>query len=166
MTESPQDKDIQPWYKQFWPWFLIALPGSVVIAGLITLWISIENSHQMVTGDYFKKGLAINETKERQHEAARLGLSFQLTLSNKQLTIDAPVGFDEPLLYLFVQHPARADRDFTLVLNKVAPNTYQVDAAQLASFNYRLKLWSPKDTWEIRQRWHPMQDPSVTLSAE
>ncbi|MFT7320700.1 FixH family protein, partial [Congregibacter sp.] len=30
----------EPWYQQFWPWFLIALPGSVVIAGLSTLYIA------------------------------------------------------------------------------------------------------------------------------
>ncbi len=28
---------ITPWYKQFWPWFLIALPASVVVASLITV---------------------------------------------------------------------------------------------------------------------------------
>lgn len=33
-----------PWYKQFWPWFLIALPGSVVIASLFTISLAVENA--------------------------------------------------------------------------------------------------------------------------
>jgi hypothetical protein len=31
-----------PWYKQFWPWILIALPASAVIACAITLWLVLQ----------------------------------------------------------------------------------------------------------------------------
>ncbi|NND59665.1 MAG: hypothetical protein HKN49_05295 [Gammaproteobacteria bacterium] len=31
-----------PWYRQFWPWFVIALPATVVIASMITIWLAIE----------------------------------------------------------------------------------------------------------------------------
>ena len=27
------ERDTQPWYKYFWPWFIIALPASAVVAG-------------------------------------------------------------------------------------------------------------------------------------
>ena len=37
-----------PWYKQFWPWFIIALPASAVIASFITLWLAISNPDPMV----------------------------------------------------------------------------------------------------------------------
>jgi len=40
-----------PWYKQFWPWFIIALPASAVIASFITLWIAISNPDQLVVDD-------------------------------------------------------------------------------------------------------------------
>ncbi len=40
-----------PWYKQFWPWFIIALPASVVVASFITLWIAISNPDQLVVDD-------------------------------------------------------------------------------------------------------------------
>ncbi len=33
--------DTQPWFRQFWPWFIIALPAAAVIAGFTTLWIAI-----------------------------------------------------------------------------------------------------------------------------
>lgn len=43
-----------PWYKQFWPWFIIALPASVVIASFFTLWLAISNPDQLVLdeGEY------------------------------------------------------------------------------------------------------------------
>ena len=35
-----RDLDTTPWYRQFWPWFLIVLPGSVVVAALTTVYIA------------------------------------------------------------------------------------------------------------------------------
>lgn len=40
-----------PWYRQFWPWFIIALPASAVIASFITLWLAISNPVQLVVDD-------------------------------------------------------------------------------------------------------------------
>lgn len=41
----------QPWYRQFWPWFIIALPASAVVAGLLALWIAISNPDYLVIDD-------------------------------------------------------------------------------------------------------------------
>ena len=41
----------QPWYRQFWPWFIIALPASAVIASFFTLWLAISNPDQLVVSD-------------------------------------------------------------------------------------------------------------------
>ena len=37
-----------PWYKQFWPWFIIALPASVVVASFYTLWLAISHPDPLV----------------------------------------------------------------------------------------------------------------------
>lgn len=44
MSSIQNDSDTKPWYKQFWPWFLISLPGSVVIASMFTISIAVENA--------------------------------------------------------------------------------------------------------------------------
>lgn len=41
----------QPWYRQFWPWFIIALPASAVIASFFTLWLAVSNPDQLVVSD-------------------------------------------------------------------------------------------------------------------
>ena len=38
-----------PWYKQFWPWFLIALPASAVIASLYTVSLAVRTTDSLVT---------------------------------------------------------------------------------------------------------------------
>ena len=52
--------DDKPWFKQFWPWFLIILPGTVVIASLATVIIAFKGADDVVSKDYYKEGLAIN----------------------------------------------------------------------------------------------------------
>jgi hypothetical protein len=40
-----------PWYKQFWPWFIIALPATAVIASFITLYLAISRPDYIVVED-------------------------------------------------------------------------------------------------------------------
>jgi len=42
---------VESWYKQFWPWFLIALPGSVVIASMFTITLAVQNAPIIVQKD-------------------------------------------------------------------------------------------------------------------
>jgi hypothetical protein len=43
--------DTLPWYRQFWPWFLIALPASTVLACMVTIWLAVTNPDAIVTAD-------------------------------------------------------------------------------------------------------------------
>jgi FixH len=40
-----------PWYQQFWPWLLIALPASAVLACAVTVWLIIKNPEREVALD-------------------------------------------------------------------------------------------------------------------
>lgn len=40
--------DTKPWYRQFWPWFLIALPLTSVIGSFVTLWIAVTNADEVL----------------------------------------------------------------------------------------------------------------------
>lgn len=40
-----------PWYRQFWPWFIIALPAAAVAGGLLTLWIAMSNPDYLVVDE-------------------------------------------------------------------------------------------------------------------
>ena len=48
---DPVSGEILPWYKQFWPWFIIALPASVVVASFFTLWLAISNPDHLVVDE-------------------------------------------------------------------------------------------------------------------
>lgn len=38
----------RPWYREPWPWVAIAIPGSAVIMGFITLYLAITNPDPVI----------------------------------------------------------------------------------------------------------------------
>lgn len=108
------------WYKQFWPWFLIFLPGSVVVASIITLVISMQDADSLVSDDYYKQGKLINKNLTKIEHAKKIGLTggllikrdvLQLNVSTKAQSINFP-----PVLKMHFVHPTTADKDVSITL--------------------------------------------------
>jgi hypothetical protein len=49
MTTSPAAHP--PWYRQFWPWFLILIPSLAVIGGFVTLWLALSHPETLVVDE-------------------------------------------------------------------------------------------------------------------
>lgn len=131
------DQDTTPWYRQFWPWFLIALPGSVVIISFHLLYTAYKHSDDLVVDQYYKVGLAINRQLELKERAEELELAAQFTISHTQVTIRLAGQVTAEALELTFSHPMEADRDFSIPLQRVGPGIYN---GQL--------------TAAIAERWH------------
>ncbi|MEM7209241.1 MAG: FixH family protein [Pseudomonadota bacterium] len=58
---SLDNRDTTPWYKQFWPWAIIAIPATTVVACIIMITLAIKTDDGLVSGDYYREGLTINE---------------------------------------------------------------------------------------------------------
>lgn len=118
----------KPWYKQFWPWFLMCIPFSVVIAMVITLSIASNyGDNPMVVDNYYKKGRGINTQVEKVQEAQRRGISFALVQNQQTLTLTYKSGAPKELTALKVQfyHTTLAERDFELVLTADAQGSFR-----------------------------------------
>lgn len=121
MSVSVPNKSILvPWYKQGWPWFLIALPATAVVAGFITLAIAIETFDGLVVDDYYKEGRAIVQTIGRSERAMDLGLSAQMKIRPDSLRVDLSAAKLENLpesIRLTISHPTRGGSDQELLLS-------------------------------------------------
>lgn len=118
-------EDTLPWYQQFWPWFIMALPASVVVAGLTTLYIANRYSDDLVVDEYYKNGLAINRQLEKKQRAAELGIGASLQLSAQSISVQMSGPMNVGSLRLFLSHPLESDQDFQITLKRVAEGTYQ-----------------------------------------
>ncbi|EED36396.1 conserved hypothetical protein [Luminiphilus syltensis NOR5-1B] len=122
-----------PWYRQFWPWFLILLPATAVVASIYTMIIAAHGADDLVVDDYYKNGLAINRQLTRQQEAKTMGISATLQTEGRDVSIRIPERFSFAQLRLRLSHPMEADRDMTLALHRVAPGIYQSKLPQAIS---------------------------------
>ncbi len=48
---GPNTAPEPPWYRQFWPWFIIALPAASIIAGIITVYLALTRPFHLIVGD-------------------------------------------------------------------------------------------------------------------
>ena len=69
-----------PWYREPWPWIIMAAPATAVIAGIITFAIAVESFDGLVAEDYYKQGLAVNKQLARMHKAKALGIQGDIEL--------------------------------------------------------------------------------------
>jgi hypothetical protein len=131
-----QKIDDQPWYQQFWPWFLIALPASVVVAAFATLYIANKHSDDLVVDEYYKDGLAINRQLEKQQRATERGLSAVLTVNAGGISVQTLGEITAPALRLRLSHPLESDADFVLPLSRVSEGLYTAPLQQVVAPNW------------------------------
>lgn len=109
-----------PWYRQFWPWFLIALPALSVIGGVSALVIAVRNADSVVADDWYKRGLAINLDLERERVAADLGIAAAISVDPDahavRITLEGGGTDSEDSLTLALSHPTQQRRDTALRL--------------------------------------------------
>jgi len=71
----------RPWYREPWPWILMAGPAAVVVAGIVTTGLALIHDDPLVVDNYYKEGLAINRVIERDHAAQQAGYRAQVVFS-------------------------------------------------------------------------------------
>lgn len=66
-----------PWWKFGHVWLVVAGPVIVVVASFITLYLAITRPEQLVSEDYYQKGIEINRTLGKDGNAASLAPALQ-----------------------------------------------------------------------------------------
>jgi len=142
----------RPWYREPWPWILAAGPFIVIIAGIYTAWLAVKSNDGLVTDDYYRKGLAVNQTIARSEQAARIGLvagvritgdtvSVRLQASDKNFTIP-------PTLALTITHPTRAGLDQFRMLVRNG-EVFSSEVRLPAAGHWLVLLEDERRTWRL-----------------
>ena len=81
-----------PWYKQFWPWFLITIPVISMILSITMLNLALNTEDSLVIDDYYKEGRGINLELTKVQEAKVQGISTRITFNNKRVSLEFNTG--------------------------------------------------------------------------
>lgn len=139
------------WYKEPWAWLVFILPMTAVVAGITTLFIANHDPDDLVVGDYYKKGKAINLEVGKVRLAQKLGMKFALQMQDNKLVIK-PIGIEKefPLLNVNFVHPTLAERDFYLALTPDGNGHFRHTFDEDVKGKWRLTVSSFENTWKIQ----------------
>ena len=142
---------ITPWYKQFWPWLLICLPLSAIIAGVITFVIAQNNQPELVSSNSYTEGLAINTNKKLQAKAEQLGIKEDKVIIGKTTLSLHLSGLKSPAEYiqLKLRHSTISQHDKTLKLIRISDTVYQAPFILPITGKWYLTIRDASNTWEI-----------------
>ena len=157
----------KPWYREPWPWFLISLPAAAVIAGIATVWIAYQSADGLVVGDYYKAGLAVNQTLARDDAAHALALVATLKSSDGALglTLTGRLQAYPGRLTLTLVHPTRPGRDRTLTLQHGGGGHYRAVLPAMPAGKWHAQLADAASTWRLAGVLHTPFSQAVTLTA-
>lgn len=145
--------DSKPWYRQFWPWFLIAIPLSSMVMGVIMITLAVNGKDTLVRENWYKDGMAINQRMDKQLKAKELGIKAALTYDKKSgalfvATANVDTQTDTELT-LHLIHPTLKDKDRTLQMFLAPNNQFYTKLDGVPQGFYYLLLTTPTEQWEI-----------------
>ncbi|TMX73224.1 FixH family protein [Vibrio rotiferianus] len=156
---------VKPWYKQFWPWFLIILPLTVVVWTVVTVVVFANNSVSLVAEDYYKKGKGINIDISKMNVARDLGLNA--TVSSDKNTIVIAFNKGElphfPALTATFTHRTLPDRDFTKLLTADAKGNYRLTPEDSIQGPWFVELEPHNKEWMIQGRVEFPAQPTTLM---
>jgi hypothetical protein len=140
-----------PWYRQRWPWLLIAGPAIVVVAGFFTLYLAISTDDGVISDDYYTRGLLINKELLRSQRAEAMGLSAVLHVAPSgavrlELAAGVDVAFPDAVTLKLV-HPTRSGQDRAVALTHGPGNVYVGDLGASPAGRWLVSVETPQ--WRL-----------------
>lgn len=151
-----QRLDSKPWYRQFWPWFVIAFPAIAVVFSFATLYVAVSGADSLVRDDYYDAGLTINRDFAREREALRRGIEATLDVGaggHAKLTLRGEGVAGLRRLVLELAHPFDADRDRRVEFGGAGNGEFVAEASLADVLGRRRAVLVPEDdSWRLDER--------------
>lgn len=152
VTNTPVLKNNQTgiWYKEPYVWLLILFPLAAVVMGIIMISLAIRSDDGLVVDDYYKQGLEINMTLERDRAADYYGITMDLSVdeTGKKITVHLNGNnifhMPESLHARFI-HRTRSGFDQSIILTRSHDGSYHASMPVLAMGNWDVLIEA--DNW-------------------
>jgi hypothetical protein len=131
---DPDLKSGLPWYRYFWPWFIVALLSTSVVAAISTVVIAFVNQDSLVSEAWYENGTQINRRIESEKTALQRSIRAELRIDDATGEVYLDLTGDDiefvRELILNLSHPTRAARDHSISLVRSGPGPFrgQLDA--------------------------------------
>ena len=148
-SSFPVEDTVRRWYREPWPWLLMAGPFVVIIASLATAWLAIVSDDGVVAQDYYKQGLLVNlRIKRAAPDPVRKIVATIRVAADGGIRVRIE-GLDEPPknLRLKLSHPATATREAKIALELGSEGDYVGAVGEQLPGRWIITLES--DAWRL-----------------
>ncbi|WP_036832069.1 FixH family protein [Photobacterium sanctipauli] len=152
----------KPWYKQFWLWFVFAIPATSIVYSLTVVYIFSQNQVDLVAEDYYKKGKAINLDLSRLRVADALNLKAQLAVEDNNIALFFNKGDlkSYPNLRVTFTHRTLPNKDFTQMISGDLSGNYRFASAEALQGPWFVEVESFDGDWMLQGQVNlPASDP-------
>ena len=146
-----------PWYRQFWPWFIMFPPAAAVAGGFLTLWLALQHADSVLPDRLSRVGLAV----QPDHAVGASGASLAIHSDTGLLHLHLEGDVSSMPLTLRWLHPTLPERDQMTVLRPMAPGEYEAQPPDTLNEVRVLRLESAAG-WVLEGRWQP-DAPAIRL---
>ena len=156
-----------PWYKQPWPWILIAIPFTSICVGSYYMYQAIHGADPMVQEQYYAAGQSINKVIEAGRTAQKMGLSAQLNFASQHVTLTLANPQHQPLppvLSLQLSHPTVVNLDQTVTLVASAEGQYTGVLKPSNASRWDVTLAAPDQKWSLSGSWNSSEGSQIPLT--
>jgi uncharacterized protein len=163
----PLAGDKLPWYRHRWPWILMAGPGLVVVAGIITAWIAVTTSDGLVADDYYKQGLAVNQKLARNDAAAAMRLEARLRIAADRIELRLSSRAEAalpPRVRITLAHPTRGGEDQQLFLSG-EKGVYAGPVSPAGPGRWQVVIEDEAGTWRLAGSVQLPEAPETLIKA-
>lgn len=152
MKTITDNENTRPWHKEFYVWMMLFFPMLAVFGCIVTIILAVKSNDGLVVDDYYKQGLEINRTLERD----KIALDYQLNAVIKmdqeleevamELTAVSDFTYPENLSVSFL-HATRLGFDKEVKMILTADNIYRGDLSRLALGKWYVHI--QRDNWRL-----------------
>lgn len=158
----------KPWFRQFWPWFLILLPSTAIIWTLGTVVLFSQHSVSLVSEDYYKEGRAINQDISKLQEAKALGLNALVSSENSNeliVRLDRGKLTQYPALKIRLAHRTLAEQDIEQLVSSDAQGFYRLTLNEQLQGPWFVKIASFDNQWILQGKVNFPTDTAIALNS-
>lgn len=153
MTTQTAEK-VLPWYRQFWFWFVFGPLIFIIVLCVFTVSVAFNYADDVVTDNYYKSGLMINQTLQQDEKAAELHLiahvKFDQTTGEVFVSLTGNHAFPKQLL-LFLDNPVKSKKDQSVLLSEVAAGEYHGELSAPVEYSWYIALVPESDVAKRKQ---------------
>ncbi len=155
MSQTDQQTDNQ-WFKNPWVWFVMFVPFSAVLFGIVMITSANYQRDDLVVDDYYKEGKGINRRIRQDVQAATTGATATVMAITPQGVVFDIYGGGE-LLTLEMFHVTSQSQDLQVDLVRQSETQYTAASPLLAERLQTDGVWylevrDEDSGWRLRQR--------------